>query len=89
MIKSIVTRNYPRFRIEELERRIRRDGATDTEFCETIGITRHQFNNWRKNGIHLYSADKLAVSLGYHPSYFWPEYWEIPVIDAEPAILTN
>lgn len=66
-----------RFPIEKLEEKLRKPDQTDLEFVATIGATRNKLRNWRRYGIRFYSADELAISLGYHPSYFWPEYWDV------------
>lgn len=53
---------------------------TERDFAMALGVSRDVMRNWTRRGIRFYRADKLAISLGYHPSYFWPEeYWNLPV----------
>jgi hypothetical protein len=52
---------------------------SDCDFALALGVSRDVMRNWVKRGIRFYRADKLACSLGHHPSYFWPkEYWDLP-----------
>lgn len=54
---------------------------SDRDFAMALGVSRDVLRNWVKRGIRFYRADRLACSLGYHPSYFWPkEYWDLPEI---------
>lgn len=72
---SVKQERYP---FENFERVVRDPNHDDTAFAMAIGYSRDVIRNWRKSGIRLYDADRLACSLGYHLSYFWPEYWVLP-----------
>jgi hypothetical protein len=61
--------------------KLRSPEHTDRDFAMALGVSRDVMRNWVKRGIRFYRADKLACSLGHHPSYFWPkEYWDLPEI---------
>lgn len=84
-----MTPKQPKFSIEKLEKRLRDPDHNDQDFAASIGATRNQLRNWRRYGIKLYSADRLAIRLGHHPSYFWPEYWDNTDIDQTSASITT
>lgn len=64
--------------------KLRGPDCTDRDFAMALGVNRDLLRSWIRHGIRFYRADKLAISLGYHPSYFWPEeYWNIPVSSLE------
>jgi hypothetical protein len=42
-----------------------------------LGIDRSRLYAWRRRGVRYYTADWLAIRLGYHPSLIWEEWWTI------------
>ena len=44
--------------------------------AKRLGVDRNSIYRWRKDGIPEWSADKAAITMGYHPSMIWPEYLE-------------
>jgi hypothetical protein len=84
-----MTVKQARFSINNIENRLRGPEQSDEQFAESIGASRSKLKNWRRNGIRLYAADRLAISLGHHPSYFWPEYWEIPTTPRTPDTINT
>lgn len=42
--------------------------------AEYLGVSRRSVVRWQRTGITSLWADRLAVRLGHHPSYFWPEW---------------
>lgn len=86
-----VSREQNRLPLEDFERIMRQPEQNDTEFARNIGVTRDIVHGWREHGgIRFYAADRLCISLGYHPSYFWGEkYWEPPKSARKMATLTT
>lgn len=72
------SREQNRLPLEDFERIMRQPNHTDTEFGRSLGVSRDVVKGWRQQGgIRFYAADRLCISLGYHPSYFWGEkYWD-------------
>lgn len=62
-----------------------RRGAKD--FCRVHGIDRAQIVRWKRDGVTLKIADRLAGLLGLHPFDIWgPDYYAIQgVYDDEVA----
>jgi DNA-binding Xre family transcriptional regulator len=77
---GLVSREQNRLPLEDFERIMREPDQNDTEFARTIGVSRDVVKGWKEQGgIRFYAADRLCISLGYHPSYFWGEkYWQPP-----------
>ena len=71
-------RGQPILPLEDFERIMREPDQNDADFNRMIGVTRDTMKGWRAlGGIRFYAADRLCISLGYHPSYFWGDkYWE-------------
>ena len=84
-----MTVKQARFSLSNIEDRLRDPEHSDEEFAMTIGVTRNMIRNWRRHGIRLYASDRLAISLGHHPSHFWPEYWEIPTTNPKEDRITH
>jgi hypothetical protein len=43
---------------------------------EVLGVDATVVRRWKRNGnVRLYDADKIAVTLGQHPSAIWGELW--------------
>ena len=41
------------------------------------GLGRHLISRWRRDGVPLDGADRLAMALGEHPCAVWPEWWDV------------
>jgi lambda repressor-like predicted transcriptional regulator len=39
------------------------------------GLHRSMVSRYRRNGIPVLQADRIAVALGRHPGEIWPEWW--------------
>ena len=53
-------------------------GITDLGLAaQVLNIDRSQLYRWRHEGIPYFSADRLAIRLGYHPALIWEEWWTI------------
>ncbi len=40
------------------------------------GINLRTLNRWKTNGVPLFAADRIAVSLGTHPALVWPDWYQ-------------
>lgn len=45
----------------------------------TIGTGRSTIYKWRREGVTVDTADRIAIALGLHPSTLWPDWYRIPV----------
>lgn len=69
-------RRQPRLPYEPFERKLKDPDYTDIQFAESLGVSRDVIRNWKKNGMLFYTADKVAINAGYHPSQIWgDDYW--------------
>jgi plasmid maintenance system antidote protein VapI len=50
-----------------------------------LGVHSTQVNRWRRTGLTIATADRLAIAVGLHPVDLWPEWYDLPVIVAEAA----
>lgn len=50
--------------------------ASVDEVAAEAGTTRRQWYRWRRQGVPLWEADRMAVTLGRHPAELWPQWWE-------------
>lgn len=57
----------------ELERRGYTTLRSQAAFFEVDGSLWYR---WGRSGVRLREADRLAIRLGRHPSWFWPEYFD-------------
>ena len=53
--------------------------------ARALGVDRVQVSRWRRTGIGLATADRLAIAIGLHPVDLWPEWYDLPVIVADAA----
>lgn len=44
-------------------------------FAEQIGMDRALLLRYRRDGLTINMADRLAHALGYHPFELWPDEW--------------
>ena len=52
------------------------------EVAERSEINRAVLVNWQRRGLTVWQADRLAVSLGRHPAAWWPEWFDLALIEA-------
>lgn len=43
------------------------------------GVSKQTVIRWNSEGVDLYKADKIAVSLGKHPAMFWPDWYSAEI----------
>ena len=61
--------------IEPLERFV--GGETQRQIAANAGINHRSLHLWRKNGISMIMADRVAIRLGVHPGCIWPQWWSV------------
>lgn len=44
------------------------------EIARRTGFTTRTVHRWRHTGIPLFSADRVAIRLGYHPANIWSNW---------------
>lgn len=49
--------------------------------AQVLGISGTTANRYRREGLSVKQADKLACRAGLHPANVWPEQWVDPVAD--------
>ena len=73
----------PRVSLEPL---LRRCGGNVSELSRAVKIERTQLAKWRRDGVPIDSADRLACAVGCHPAEVWPEWYGLTVlVDGEAA----
>lgn len=61
-----------------LEPLMKLSGAEDmTEFAAAAGVTRRSAFRYQAEGLSINQADRVAVTVGFHPLLVWPE-WGAP-----------
>ena len=50
-----------------------------------LGLEPAIVSRWRKTGITIAFADRVAISRGLHPVDLWPDWYGLPVIMADAA----
>jgi hypothetical protein len=53
------------------------DCENASALARRLGEPRTTIHRWRRCGVRLFTADRLAIHLGYHPSEVWPEWWAV------------
>jgi lambda repressor-like predicted transcriptional regulator len=43
----------------------------------TVGVARSTIYKWRRSGLTLFQADRVAIALGVHPSTLWPDWFTV------------
>lgn len=51
-------------------------GSNTGTLAELTGYNRRTLVRWRREGIPLEDADRIAVALGLHPASIWSEWWQ-------------
>lgn len=89
MSESNISRTkQPRFPIEPLLALLQQEGLNGSEgsagtgdarinnsyLARRTGMNRATFSRYRKEGIPLYEADRVAISLSLHPCLVWPDF---------------
>lgn len=73
------------FAAEPARRALRRLAAeTDDSICalaENAGVDRDTLHRlFTRDRLRWDAADRLAVSLGFHPCQLWPEWFDLPEV---------
>ena len=58
-----------------LEPLIARYGSV-SGLARALNCDRVQVSKWRRDGLPMASADRIAVALGMHPVEGWPDWYE-------------
>lgn len=45
--------------------------------ARTLNVTSRTVHRWKHNGLTWLQADRAATRLGHHPSFLWPEWWDL------------
>lgn len=60
--------------LEPLEEFLQADNHC--HFARIIGVHKNQYYAWKKAGIPIFNADRIAVkTLGVHPGVIWLNHW--------------
>lgn len=46
--------------------------------AERLGVHRAVVHRWRRRGMTIRDADRVAIALGTHPMLIWPDFHDIP-----------
>jgi phage terminase Nu1 subunit (DNA packaging protein) len=52
-------------------------GLNNSELARRTGYALRTIQRWSTDGIPLYSADRLAIRLGVHPSTIWTDWFAL------------
>jgi hypothetical protein len=47
----------------------------DARLAEVLGVPLRYISRWRKAGLTVHRADRLAAALNLHPALLWPRQW--------------
>ena len=53
------------------------EGSHAGTISELTGYNRKRLDRWRREGIPLEDADRIAVALGLHPASIWERWYEV------------
>lgn len=62
---------------------------SDNDIARYLGITRRTAQRLRHSGLSIYQADRYACRLGFHPTYFWPDFITEETISCEATNCTT
>ena len=48
---------------------------TDAEISRRVGLSRDTVKKYRSEGVPIFTADQIAISLGVHPCRIWERWW--------------
>jgi transcriptional regulator with XRE-family HTH domain len=67
------------------------EGEWASNIGAVLGVSRTRVQQWRKGTTNLdpYTADKLAIKLGKHPSQIWTNWFDLPEFDTPQQETTN
>jgi lambda repressor-like predicted transcriptional regulator len=72
----------PRLPLEPL---VQRCGSASA-LARATGIERTQLARWRRDGVPLDSADRVAIAVGRHPAEVWPDWYIVTaLLDGQAA----
>jgi hypothetical protein len=72
----------PRLSLEPL---VARCGGNVSELARAVRVGRTQLAHWRRDGVPIDSADRLACGLGRHPAEVWPEWYHLIALTDDEA----
>lgn len=54
-------------------------------FAERIGVQRATIHVWKRghSTLSVYEADRYAITLGHHPSHYWPTWFDDALAEAD------
>lgn len=56
-----------------------RNGApSSVRMAEVFGFSDQVIRTWRSRGLTVWTADTAACRVGLHPSYLWPDWFDLP-----------
>lgn len=50
------------------------DGVMNSYIAERTGINRGQIIRYKREGLTVDAADRIAIRLGFHPAELWPDF---------------
>ena len=54
---------------------VTREPVPVIQAAKILGIDNSQVYRWRRRGVRLDIADRLAIRLGVHPAAIWGDHW--------------
>jgi hypothetical protein len=54
---------------------VTREPVSVIQTAKVVGVDNSQLHRWRRTGVRLDLADRLAIRLGVHPAVIWGEHW--------------
>lgn len=51
------------------------EGTSDTQIAQAVEKHHGVIQRWKRKGLSIYTADKIACHIGVHPSHIWGEEW--------------
>jgi hypothetical protein len=44
--------------------------------CDLLDVPRDTWYRWKRRGIPLWTADRIAIDLSVHPIQIWDSFWD-------------
>lgn len=51
--------------------------VSNSYIADRVGVPRATVCRWRREGVPLHQADRIAIALDLHPSNIWPDFHEV------------
>ncbi len=45
-----------------------------SDLAREVGVSLRTLHRWKRDGVPRLAADRVAVSLGFHPASIWPDW---------------